>query len=64
MTTEHEILTRAASALAAMDASKRATRAIEDEVRRLCREYETVNGARGLAPHHLAQACRARGIEA
>ena len=62
MTTETEILHRSAAALAALDAAKRATRAAEEEVRRMCREYEQANGCRGLAPHHLAQACRVRGI--
>jgi hypothetical protein len=46
-----------------MEAAKRAFKAAEIEVVRLCREYEQANGARGLAPHHLAQSCRARGIE-
>jgi hypothetical protein len=64
MTREVEILHRSAAALAAMDAAKRAMKAAEDEVRRMCREYEQANGCRGLAPFHLAQACRARGIEA
>ena len=64
MTHEVEILHRSAAALAAMDAAKRAMKAAEDEVRRMCREYEQANGCRGLAPFHLAQACRARGIEA
>jgi hypothetical protein len=64
MNTEIEILHRSAIALAALDAAKRAIRVAEDEVRRMCREYESTNGSRGLAPHHLAQACRARGIEA
>ena len=64
MTTETEILHRSAVALAALDAAKRATRAAEEDVRRMCREYESANGARGLAPFHLAQACRARGIAA
>ena len=64
MTTETEILHRSAVALAALDAAKRAARAAEEEVRQMCREYEQANGCRGLAPHHLAQACRARGIAA
>ena len=64
MTREVEILYRSAAALAAMDAAKRAMKAAEDEVRRMCREYEQANGCRGLAPFHLAQACRARGIAA
>ena len=64
MTREYEILHRSAAALAAMDAAKRAMKAAEDEVRRMCREYEQANGCRGLAPFHLAQACRARGIAA
>jgi hypothetical protein len=64
MNTEIEILHRSAIALAALDAAKRAIRAAEDEVQLLSRELESVTGARGLAPWHLAQACRARGIEA
>lgn len=64
MTREVEILHRSAAALAAMDAAKRAMKAAEDEVRRMCREYEQANGCRGLAPFHLARACRARGIAA
>jgi hypothetical protein len=64
MTHEVEILHRSAAALATMDAAKRAMKAAEDEVRRMCREYEQANGCRGLAPFHLAQACRARGIAA
>lgn len=64
MTKEHEILTRAAEALRDAEAAKRALYHAEDTVRRLCREYEQANGARGLAPYHLAQACRARGIGA
>jgi len=63
MTREVEILHRSAIALAAMEAAKLAFKAAEIEVVRLCREYEQANGARGLAPHHLAQSCRARGIE-
>lgn len=55
MTREVEILHRSAAALAAMDAAKRAMKAAEDEVRRMCREYEQANGCRGLAPFHLAQ---------
>jgi hypothetical protein len=64
MTCEVEILHRSAAALAAMDAAKRSMKAAEEEVRRMCREYEQANGCRGLAPFHLAQACRARGIAA
>ena len=64
MTTEHEILTRAARMLSVRDDAARAVKRAEEDLRLLCREYETVNGARGLAPHHLAQACRARGIAA
>ena len=64
MTTEHEILTRVARVLSVRDDAKRAVKRAEADLQLLAREYEQANGARGLAPHHLAQACRARGIEA
>lgn len=64
MTTEHEILTRVARVLSVRDEALRAVKRAEADLQLLAREYERVNGARGLAPHHLAQACRARKIEA
>lgn len=64
MTAEHEVLTRAARALSARDKAARAVKAADEDLRQLCREYEQANGCRGLAPFHLAQACRARGIAA
>ena len=39
-----------------------AVKRAEADLQLLAREYEQANGARGLALHHLAQACRARGI--
>ncbi len=63
MTTEHEVLIIAARALSARDKAARAVKAADEDLRQLCRAFERVNGARGLAPHHLAQACRARNIE-
>jgi hypothetical protein len=61
--TEADILRRAACVLSVRDDAKRAMKAAEEDLRLLCRAFEQANGARGLAPHHLAQACRARGIK-
>ena len=63
MTTEHEILTRVARVLSVRDDAKRAVKRAEANLQLLAREFEQANGARGLAPHHLEQACRARNIE-
>jgi len=63
MTTEHEILTRVARVLSVRDDALRAAKRAEADLQLLAREYEQANGARGLASHHLAQACRARGIK-
>ena len=59
MTTEQEILKRSAVALDRAAAAKRALQEAESEVQRMCRELESVTGARGLAPYHLAASCRA-----
>lgn len=61
---EIEILTDAAQALAEREALRKAVIAADERIRLLCRQYEDAIGARGFAPHHLAQSCRARGIEA
>jgi hypothetical protein len=63
MTREHEILTRVARVLSVRDDAMRVVKRTEEDLRLLAREYEQANGARGLALHHLAQSCRARGIE-
>jgi hypothetical protein len=61
---EIDILTIAAQALAEREALRLATIAADERIRLLCRQYEDATGARGFAPHHLAQSCRARGITA
>lgn len=63
MTTEHEILTRVARVLSVRDDAKRVVKRTEADLQLLAREYEQANGARGLALHHLEQACRARNIK-
>ena len=61
---EVDILTRAAEALLERERIRQAGIAADERIRLLCRQYETATGARGVAPHHLAQSCRARGIAA
>lgn len=61
---EIEILTVAAQALAEREALRKAIIVADERIRLLCRQYEAAMGAKGFAPHHLAQSCRARGIGA
>jgi hypothetical protein len=60
--TEHDILKAAAKALRRHEKLKQEMRDSETAIRRLCRQYDLASGARGFAPHHLAQACKARGL--
>lgn len=61
-TTETEILIEAAFALNKHEALRKQMRESEDRLRKLCRQYDDAAGTRGFAPHHLAQACKARGL--
>lgn len=60
--TGDDILLQASQALAERDRLNAALRASDDALRALCRQYEAASGYRMLAPHHLAQMCRARGL--
>ena len=60
--TEQDILQTAAEALQEHERLRLALRASDDRLRALCRQFDAVNGSRGFAPHHLAQACKARGL--
>jgi uncharacterized protein YeeX (DUF496 family) len=60
--TEQDVLKQAARALRRHDKLKREMRDSETDLRRLCRQFDLASGSRGFAPHHLAQACRARGL--
>lgn len=60
--TEQDILQTAAEALQEHERLRVALRASDDRLRTLCRQFDAVNGSRGFAPHHLAQACKARGL--
>jgi len=60
--TEMDILKDAAEALQAQEQLRAATRANDNRLRTLCRQYDRATGTWGFQTHHLAQACRARGL--
>lgn len=60
--TEADILSEAAEALREADRLRAALRDSDNRLRVLCRQYGQAAGVWGFAPHHLAQACRARGL--
>ena len=57
-----ETLQLAAGALRSAEELRKALRETEGRLRVLCRAYAREAGLYGTAPHHLAQACRARGL--
>lgn len=61
-TKETEVLIEAAFALAKHEKLRKELRDSENHLRKLCRQYDDAAGTRGFAPHHLAQACKARGL--
>ena len=60
--TEQDILLAASEALREADRLRAALRDSDNRLRVLCRQYGQAAGVWGFAPHHLAQACRARGL--
>ena len=56
------ILIEAAFALERHERLRKEMRHSEERLRQLCRQYDQAAGTRGFAPHHLAQACKARGL--
>ena len=60
--TETDVLLQASEALQEHERLRAALRASETRLRTLCRQYDAASGSRGFAPHHLAQACKARGL--
>lgn len=60
--TEQDVLLAASEALQEHERLRAALRASETRLRVLCRQYGQAAGVWGFAPHHLAQACRARGL--
>ena len=60
--TEHDLLKQAAEALQAQERLRLDMRASDERLRLLRRQIEAATGYRGLAPHHLTQMCRARGL--
>ncbi len=61
-TKETEVLIEAAFALERHERLRKEMRDSEERLRKLCRQYDQAAGTRGFAPHHLAQACKARGL--
>lgn len=59
---EMDVLREAAQALQEHERLRRAMRASDDRLRLLCRQYGDAARVWGVAPHHLAQACKARGL--
>ena len=59
---ERDILTDAATVLAAHDELATALRASEERLRALCAEYGVVTRRWGYAPHHLRKSCAAQGL--
>lgn len=59
---EMDVLREAAEALQEHERLRLAMRASDDRLRLLCRQYDAASGYFGVAPHHLAQACKARGL--
>lgn len=60
--TEHDVLEAAADVLKRHEQLKSDLRASEDAVRMLCRQWGDTVKLWGVAPHHLTQACKARGL--
>ena len=59
---EMDVLREAAEALQEHERLRLAMRASDDRLRLLCRQYGDAARVCGVAPHHLAQACKARGL--
>ena len=59
---EMDVLREAAEALQEHERLRLAMRASDDRLRLLCRQYGDAARVWGVAPHHLAQACKARGL--
>lgn len=59
---EISILREAVEALQALEDAQRQQKEAEAHVKALCRSYSLAAGVWGFAPHHLRQACQARGL--
>ena len=59
---EMDVLREAADALQEHERLRLAMWASDDRLRLLCRQYGDAARVWGVAPHHLAQACKARGL--
>lgn len=59
---EIAILKQAAKALRDYDKARAALKAQEETIKTLCNEYDIAAGVWGFQPHHLRNACEARGL--
>lgn len=59
---ELKVLRAAAKALAKNERLRKELRESDERVRYLCRKFDEASGSRAFAPHHLKQACAARGL--
>lgn len=57
---EDEIIRKAAKAFNRLDKLKIEQRQLEDEIRKLCREYDIAARVWNWQPHHMRQAISAR----
>lgn len=60
--TEADILRDAAQELARNERMRAALKSSDNRLRAICRQYDKAAGTWGFQPHHLAQACRSRGM--
>lgn len=59
---ENKVLKEAAKALKLQDKLRQQSRENENRLFSLCRDYDKASGSILIQPHHLAMACRARGL--
>lgn len=59
---ERDILQDAATAMVEHDRLYSATRALDERIAALCREYGDVKRLYAFAPHHLRKICAAHGL--
>ena len=62
ITDEMTILKEAAQALQEHERQRLALKAIDDDLRVLCRRWGETAGLWGVSPVHLRRACEARGL--
>jgi hypothetical protein len=59
---ELAILKQAAKAIKDQEKARQALKAQDERIKTLCHEYDVAAGVWGFQPHHLRNACEARGL--